>query len=171
MNFRFRYIVWGFIDSSWIHLIYSKWRKLLSWKYTCRTTSQYFIFIHQVIMWITSPLSLRRDSFITPDIKDFFSVLTLNFAFLPRKLMVSHGQGFCSLCPAFVVFCQHFCSWHYKILLTVWTVGWWRGFSLKMVITGYRHFPYPTQLVSLWMSVDINNEANSSHFHDWFFCT
>ena len=42
--------------------------------------------------YLTSPLSLRRDSFITPDIEDFFSVLTLNFAFLPRKLMVSHTQ-------------------------------------------------------------------------------
>ncbi|EDQ98755.1 uncharacterized protein LACBIDRAFT_296782 [Laccaria bicolor S238N-H82] len=42
----------------------------------------------------TSPLSLRRDSFITLDIKEFFSVLTLNFAFFPRKLMVSHVQGF-----------------------------------------------------------------------------
>ena len=52
---------------------------------------------------VTSPLSLRRDSFITPDIEDFFSVLMLNFAFLPRKLMVSHSQGFYSLCPAFVV--------------------------------------------------------------------
>ena len=59
---------------------------------------------------VTSPLSLRRDLFITPDIKDFFSVLTLNFAFLPRKLMVSHSQGFCSLCPPFVVFCRNFCS-------------------------------------------------------------
>ena len=90
-------------------------------------------------LWCTavkSPLSLRRDSFISPDIEDFFSVLTLNFAFLPQKLMVSHSQGFCSLCPAFVVFCQHFCIRDYKVLLTVWTIWWWRGFSLKKVITG-----------------------------------
>ena len=40
----------------------------------------------------TSPLSLQRDSFITPDLDDFFSALTLNLAFLPRKLMVSHTQ-------------------------------------------------------------------------------
>jgi hypothetical protein len=43
---------------------------------------------------ITSPLSLRRDSFITLDLKEFFGILTLNFAFFPRKLMVSHIQGF-----------------------------------------------------------------------------
>ena len=41
---------------------------------------------------VTSPLSLQRDSFITPDLDDFFSALTLNLAFLPRKLMVSHTQ-------------------------------------------------------------------------------
>ena len=62
----------------------------------------------------TSPLSLWRDLFITLDLEDFFSALTLNFAFLPWKLMVSHSQGICSLCPVFVVFCQHFCSQHFK---------------------------------------------------------
>ena len=81
----------------------------------------------KMVLDFTSPLSLRRDSFITLDIKDFFSVLMLNFAFLPWKLMVSHSQGFCSLCLAFVVFCQRFCSLDYKVLLT---------FSLKKVITG-----------------------------------
>ena len=44
---------------------------------------------------VTSPLSLwREDSFITLDLNEIFSVLTQNFAFLPRKLMVSHSQGF-----------------------------------------------------------------------------
>ena len=43
----------------------------------------------------TSPLSLQReDSFITLDLNEIFSILTQNFAFLPRKLMVSHSQGF-----------------------------------------------------------------------------
>ena len=48
---------------------------------------------------ITSPLSLRReDSFITLDLNEIFSVLTQNFAFLPRKLIfpmvrVSGSQG------------------------------------------------------------------------------
>ena len=32
---------------------------------------------------VTSPLSLRRDLFITLDLDDFFSALTLNLAFLP----------------------------------------------------------------------------------------
>ena len=83
------------------------------------------------VLWV------YEETCLLPWISITFSVaLTLNFAFLPRKLMVSHGQGFCSLCPAFVVFCQHFCGQHYKVLLTVWTVRWWRGFSLKMVITG-----------------------------------
>ena len=59
---------------------------------------------------VTSPLSLRRDSFITPDLRIFSVVLMLNFAFLPQKLMVSHIQGFYSLCLAFVVFCQRFGS-------------------------------------------------------------
>ena len=80
---------------------------------------------------IMSPLSLQRELFITPDLNNFFSVLTLNFAFLPQKLMISHSQGFCSLCPAFVLFCQRFCSWDYKVLLTVCSIWWWRGFSLK----------------------------------------
>ena len=62
----------------------------------------------------TSPLNLWRDLFITLDLEDFFSALTLNFAFLPWKLMVSHSQRICSLCPVFVVFCQNFCSQHYK---------------------------------------------------------
>ena len=47
---------------------------------------------HDKRFQITSPLSLRRDSFITLDLDDFFSALTLNLAFLPRKLMVSHTQ-------------------------------------------------------------------------------
>ena len=90
---------------------------------------------------ITIPLSLtqrtrNKETCLLPWISITFSVaLTLNFAFLPWKLMVSHGQGFCSLCPAFVVFCQHFCSQHYKVFLTMWTVWWWCRFSLKMVIT------------------------------------
>ena len=42
-----------------------------------------------------SPLSLQReDSFITLDLNEIFSVLMQNFAFLTRKLMVSHSQGF-----------------------------------------------------------------------------
>jgi hypothetical protein len=54
---------------------------------------------------------LFEETCLLPRISRIFSVvLTLNFAFLPRNLMVSHIQGFCSLCPAFVVFCQHFCS-------------------------------------------------------------
>ena len=69
------------------------------------------------VLWV------YEETRLLPWISTTFSVaLTLNFAFLPRKLMVSHGQGFCSLCPAFVVFCQHFCSRCYKVLLTVWTV-------------------------------------------------
>ena len=93
--------------------------------------------IKYLIGWIfMSPLCLRRDLFITLDLNNFFSALTLNFAFLPQKLMVSHTQGFCSLCPAFVVFCQQFCSQDYKVLLTMWTIWWWCGFSLKKVITG-----------------------------------
>ena len=43
----------------------------------------------------TSPLNLwREDSFISLDLNEIFSILTQNFAFLPRKLMVSHSQGF-----------------------------------------------------------------------------
>jgi len=34
---------------------------------------------------VTSPLSLRRDSFISPGFEDFFSVVTLKFDFLPWK--------------------------------------------------------------------------------------
>jgi len=34
---------------------------------------------------VMSPLSLRRDSFISPGFKDFFSVVTLKFDFLPQK--------------------------------------------------------------------------------------
>ena len=41
---------------------------------------------------ITSPLSLQRDSFITLDLDNFLSALTLNLAFLPQKLIVSHTQ-------------------------------------------------------------------------------
>jgi len=37
------------------------------------------------VRWVTSPLSLRRDSFISPGFKDFFSAVTLKFDFLPRK--------------------------------------------------------------------------------------
>ena len=32
---------------------------------------------------VTSPLSIRRDSFISPGFKDFFSAVTLKFDFLP----------------------------------------------------------------------------------------
>ena len=99
--------------------------------------------ITSLVVRIHVPISILRvlwvyeETRLLPWISMTFSVaLMLNFAFLPRKLMASHGQGFCSLCPAFVVFCQHFCSWQYKVLLTVWTVWWWRGFLLKMVITG-----------------------------------
>jgi hypothetical protein len=49
-----------------------------------------------VYLFVTSPLSLQRDSFITSDLKDFSVPLTLNFAFLPWKLIVSHSQGFSS---------------------------------------------------------------------------
>ena len=83
------------------------------------------------VLWVD------EETRLLPRILRIFSVvLTLNFAFLPRKLMVSHVQGFCSLCLAFVVFRQHFHSWDYKVLLTVWTIWWWHGFSLKKVITG-----------------------------------
>jgi len=34
---------------------------------------------------VTSPLSLQRDSFISPGFEDFFSVVTLKFDFLPQK--------------------------------------------------------------------------------------
>jgi hypothetical protein len=37
------------------------------------------------LIHITSPLSLRRDSFITPGFEDFFSAVTLKFDFLPWK--------------------------------------------------------------------------------------
>ena len=57
-----------------------------------------YICIHRFInpwMLVMSPLSLQReDSFITLDLNEIFSVLTPNFAFLPRRLMVSHSQGF-----------------------------------------------------------------------------
>ena len=50
------------------------------------------------VLWV------YEETRLLPLISTIFSVaLTQNFAFLPRKLMVSHGQGFCSLCPAFVV--------------------------------------------------------------------
>ena len=69
------------------------------------------------VLWV------YEETRLLPWISMTFSVaLMLNFAFLPRKLMVSHGQGLCSLCLAFVVFCQHSCSRHYKVLLTMWTV-------------------------------------------------
>ena len=65
---------------------------------------------------ITSPLSLQRDSFITLDLKKFFSVLTLNFAFFPWKLMVSHIQVFRGFRhSSFVRFWHHLCSWWYKV--------------------------------------------------------
>ena len=87
-----------------------------------------------ISLWV---LWVYEETCLLPWISMTFSAaLTLNFAFLPRKLMVSHSQGFSSLCPAFVAFCQHFCSQHYKVLLTMWTVCWWCRFLLKMVITG-----------------------------------
>ena len=54
---------------------------------------------HEVVAGVTSPLSLRReDLFIPLDLNEIFSVLTQNFAFLPRKLIfpmvrVSGSQG------------------------------------------------------------------------------
>ena len=82
------------------------------------------------VLWV------YEETRLLPQIPTIFSVaLRQNFAFLPRRLMVSHSQGFCSLCPVFVVFCQHICSQHYRVLLTMWTVWWWHGFLLKMVIT------------------------------------
>ena len=60
-----------------------------------RFTAQYTTTLRRV----TSHLSLRReDSFITLDLNEIFSVLTQNFAFLPRKLIfpmvrVSGSQG------------------------------------------------------------------------------
>ena len=77
---------------------------------TSKVTNWQVLWVYQ----LTSPLSLWRDLFITLDLEDFFSALTLNFAFLPWKLMISHSQGICSLSPVFVVFCQHFCSQHFK---------------------------------------------------------
>ena len=79
-----------------------------------------------------SPLSLQReDSFITLDLNEIFSVLAQNFAFLPQKLIVSHGQGFrvsSYLWSSINIFAVD------KVLLTVWSVWWWCRFLLKMVI-------------------------------------
>ena len=79
-----------------------------------------------------SPLSLwREDSFITLDLNEIFSVLTQNFAFLPQKLIVSHGQGFrvsSYLWSSINIFAVD------KVLLTVWSVWWWSRFLLKRVI-------------------------------------
>ena len=38
------------------------------------------------VLWVTSPLSLRRDSFITPDIKDFFSSPNAELCLSPTKI-------------------------------------------------------------------------------------
>ena len=60
-----------------------------------------FYYFYLWVFWV------YEETRLLPQIPTIFSVaLTQNFAFLPQKLMVSHSQGFCSLCPVFVVFCQ-----------------------------------------------------------------
>jgi len=57
-------------------------------------------FVSHLLLWV---LWVYEETRLLSQISRNFSVaLTLNFAFLPRKLMVSHTQGFCSLLSVFL---------------------------------------------------------------------
>ena len=139
---------------SWHQKIASEVWQLILWHFMEIDTVKVLDIFSTINRYCYESLQFVKRLFYYLILEDFFSSPDTEPCLSPTKIDGFPQSGYFSLCPVFVVFCQHFCSWNYKVLLIMWTIWWW------CVITGWWPFTYLTQLHHLLCTESVSISVN-----------